>query len=301
MSYGDLRSEYSELGYHNGIVESIITYDSLMETYMNLYNVQNFTDDDNESQEDMFLQLGTIIQNEYSEVIPIKSIYDEHIEDSIRIVEPIGDLDLKALTNEKGIFIADTIVYKLFSNGKFLTFSISSFPMVCESEYEPLYEQVCMENDGLIPDLEYIYVYDYDYYRNEILTSSYDIPYYNEDNKYRMNVSLEANANYSRFYGTTTLSAEIKVKNYKLGCFGWFYWLTKQQTAGSYDFLYEAYTERHSHDIQNYYHIFLNDYCRKFSRRDIIARYADYYFPNPQCGFIYAHWNISNGYVTATH
>ena len=53
-----------------------------------------------------------------------------------------------------------------------------------------------------------------------------------------------------------------------------------------------------SNDEQVYYMNTIND--ETFGYRSfeyIVARYADYTFPNPQYGFINASWSITNGHV----
>ena len=291
--YHDIRDDYSSLGYSNDIVESHIVYDSLICKNMDLYNITDFSVN-NQREEEMFQELYHVISSNFSDLIVPKRVYENELEDTINIIEPLGDLDLCALTNEYGIFIADTIVYKLFPNGKFLAVPISMYPMYAREDYEHLLDIINQENN-CIPDLEYVYIYDH--YRGEPLYQTYSKVKYDHDYKYRLEVSLKAFANYSWFYGTTTLGSELKVKNYKLGCFGWFYWRIKLHASGSYQYIYEAYRQTNPHDVQENYYSYIDGVysCRTY--RNIVARFADHYFPYPEYGFIGAGWSITNGNV----
>lgn len=297
LQYQDLRSEYAELGFHNIVIESNIVYDSLFQTFMDLYGI---TEDD-EFSDLMIADLQEEVISHYSEIIPLKLLYDEELGHEIGIFEPIGDFDLDALTNEMGIFIADTFVYKLFQDERWCVFTISSYPRFAEYEYEELYDMYINgnNNDDFIPDLEYVYFYDYPIYNNSYFSANQVV--YSNDKKYRMNVSLDAHAKSSHFYGTTTLYTDFQLKNYKLGCFGWFYWLTSFPTTGEYHFQYQAYKTGNPHNILETVHSYINQNSRRISQRHIIARFADHYFEDPFFGLVYHSFDITNERVHLVH
>lgn len=288
--YDVIRNEYSNYGYTNQIMESNIVYDSLMTTYMDIYGISDFSEDT--QHEDMFQELHTVILEEFPELIVPKEIFDSVMEDWIFLMEPLGDIDFYALVNEHRIFIADTIVYKVFPSGKFLGIPISSYPQYAYEEYETLLD-LLNQNYDIVPDLNEDANF-YDYYRGELLYPSFSKVKYSHDYAYRLNVSLEAHANYSCFYGTTTLMTKLKIKNYKLGCNEWFYWLTKFPTSASYEYVYEAIGQDNPHDVQEHNRCYVEDSFRTRTFRQVIARFADYSFVNPKCGFIWARWDVTN-------
>lgn len=296
LSYQDLRTEYSQYGFYSKVIESHIIYDSLFHIYMERYGL----DDSMEAPSEMLSDMGNegVLSN-YSDIISIQTIYDNELEHDICLIEPIGDFNLGALTNEHGIFIADSIVYKLYPNGNFLSFFLSAYPQLAGYEYEAIFVlQASGEYDDLIPDLPQVYVQDYyNHYNYETLYPKFEKVLYNDDKQYRLDFGLYAHARTSWFYGTTTLYVEFMLKNYKLGWFGWFYWLTKLPTSIDYNYDYEAYQEHNPNDIQRTRSQHYEVNCRKFFKRDIIDRFAYGDFAYPTCGFINYGFDVSNGYA----
>lgn len=294
LSYSELRSEYSELNYTNLSIESHIVYDSLLYKYMQDYGLDYETD---EVPFEVLADLEYIVFNNYQDLIPAKIVYDDELEREIGIIEPIGEFDLFALTNEQGIFIVDTFVYKAYSNGCFLAFPLSIYHIFAGLEFDNVaYMLQSSSYDDLIPDLPLVYFHDY--YRGQELVPFYEEIKYNNDHTYRMNVSLQACAAHCCFWGTTTLSTKFKLKNYKLGALGWFYWLTSFPTTGYYNFTYEAYLDNNPHDIQESHTLYVNKNCSRYDDECVIARFTDGYFAHPHFGFLSHHFCVTNGRVT---
>lgn len=296
LSYSDLRSEYTECNYTNSAIESHIVYDSLIYEGMQIYG-RDYEND--EVPLELLSDLEYEVFENYINLIPPKFIYDEEIGHEIGIIEPIGDFDLFALTNEHGIFIVDTFVYKSYFNSIFLAFPISKYNQVAGLEFDQIAALLQAEPDvfgDLIPDLPLVYYHDY--YRGENLYPFYKKMKCSNDYAYLMEVSLQAFASHCCFWGTTTLSSKFKLKNYKLGPLGYYYWLTKLPTTGYFGFCYEAYMDNNPHDVQESLEIHIDRNCRRYSDQYIIARFTDGYFAHPEVGFIGAYFHITNGYVT---
>lgn len=293
LPYQDLRSEYSEYGFYSVVVESNIVYDSLFQVYGETYGL----DDEDEVPSSMLSDMQSEVMGDYANLIPVKYVYDDELEREIGIIEPLADFDLVALTNENGIFVADSIVYKLYPNGKFLSFTISSYPQYAGYSFEAI--QLLLAGgeypDDLIPDLPNVYYHDEAIDPNAYPSRSHTA--YSGDSTYRMNVSLSANAQSSKFYGTTTLSVNFKLKNYKKGWFGWFYWLTKLPTTGSYSFSFQAGKNHMPYYVVKQGSSTINENSSRITRQHIIGRYCDNFFLYPQVGFTNHSITISNGHI----
>lgn len=128
--------------------------------------------------------------------------------------------------------------------------------------------------------------------------SDYNEVVYSNDEVYRMNVRLTPCGKYSSWYGTTKLYTDFKIKNYKLGGWGWFYWRTQFDTYGDYNYTYEAFTNDHPHDVQEYQAYYVNEHTSYYHAQHTIAEYAYYDFRNPHYGFISFHINVTNNRVS---
>ena len=112
IRFDTLKYEYELLGYHNVVVQSNIIYDSLYFAAIDslgLYE-HDLYDDDFEAESSLF---DDIFATSLSNYINYLSLHVKTIEnDSLFVIEPIGNLDLFALGNSEGYFIVDGVLYK---------------------------------------------------------------------------------------------------------------------------------------------------------------------------------------------
>ena len=114
--YPDLRDMYVELGIYNPILESNIVYDSVMKEVAADLCVDLESDTLSDNTLAWFLeQFVHVMVNDYYESCIVGEYVDTH-QESCYTVRPIGNIDERALCNEKGIFIADDVVFKYSGN-----------------------------------------------------------------------------------------------------------------------------------------------------------------------------------------
>ena len=140
----DLRYLYSDLNFNSPIIESNIIYDSVMNEIADYMQIDLTSDTLSTSVLAHFLEefIQEMHQN-HSEFCVIEEQLTNN-NDVYYSIKPIGDIDERALCNNKKLFIADGVVFK-FSGNYLLTCPFDVYPYV--AQYDNLeYLQEYLDN-----------------------------------------------------------------------------------------------------------------------------------------------------------
>ena len=293
--YVELRDLYTDLGIINPIIESNIIYDSVMEAVALDLHVDLESDTLSESTLAWFLErFVDIMMTDYSESCVVGEYLDTN-QEFCYTVNPLGNIDERALCNEKGLFIAGDVVFK-YSGNYLLTcpadiylelagyddleellYDFNAYGISGVTETDFMVSALEDENDldvyqgiAMRPNNNYVD----DHFRKYTGTNQDDA-----DKKVVVTVTVypywswfttnfRCKMTITNYYKNTKLKAKVQC-NFRAGGHGWYY-----------NSSHELYFHRYRHGLVNIFGLSINDYFK--SRTFLDEDYTNSYWPTTQ-------------------
>ena len=232
------------------------------------------------------------------------------------IIEPLSYFDYRCLVNQDGLFVVDNIIYQLFDS-VFITYPIDKYEKLIEIIKNPC-EIAMLVNHLNTDSLSKSYsnemfqrsTFEYADIANSIdvvntLTLAGKIRYTFEKivDKHRMQVIIDTEEDYVKFYDRHDLKTEYKIKSHKKNLGIW--WVKNEDVAG--DLYYEALFTYGSNSIEVVPHRIIMPMEEYYDANGMLTSYDRVWsYPYTEIpyiannGIINYHFTLSNAYLTIT-